>query len=268
MRQHPRDHRVRVPHVRHAQLVAPPHRCRDLVDQRQRVGDLGGVLAQAHRAGDGEVQIGHVAAGPTSDLVAEEAEPSERGQPDRSLRHHPSPPRSLGVRDRGHLDNDLLAVLRRDEGGVVEVAGFGPTETRHHPLVDPTAAAHHPGSGSERYPVQIEGGRWRHVSAHHLVDDDPHDCTSTSARRLAGRVDDAGPPVIIRPRIADSPGSNGLDTDRRRRQPTRRSRSAVEVPNEAAVASSATSITRPVVAAGMATKHATADPLSRTTTHS
>src|SRR5215207_2728070 len=71
-RDHPRDHRVRVPHLARPKLIATPHRRRDLRNNVKNPPRTIFVVAQAPGALHGFDDIRDVSVPPKTDLVAED----------------------------------------------------------------------------------------------------------------------------------------------------------------------------------------------------
>jgi hypothetical protein len=89
---HPRDHRVRVPHLTRAELVAAPHGSGDPRDQVEHAPSALLLVAESPRAVDGLGYIRYVATGAEPDLVAEDP---KSGRPASADGPSATTPRSL-----------------------------------------------------------------------------------------------------------------------------------------------------------------------------
>lgn len=74
---HPRDHRIRVPHLADAEFVSPPHERRYVFSQRKDVTSLGLIVTQAPWACHRLLRISDRALAPPPHLVAKEPEATE-----------------------------------------------------------------------------------------------------------------------------------------------------------------------------------------------
>ena len=161
-RQHPRDHRVRVPHLAEVELVTTPHRAwvstaapGQLVRPRRR-----------HRTPEPGsprlVEVGYPSVSPTTDLVAEQSEVSRPSRSDRTLRDDPSL-HAVAIGNGclfDHVSPGGNAYLHRR---VEQVATLSPMDERRVasnilPLMR-TTSARSEGSSTDPPPPRV-GRRW------------------------------------------------------------------------------------------------------------
>src|SRR4051794_29098796 len=150
----PCDHGVRVPHLARAELVAAPHRCRNLRDDAKYAASALLVLAESPWTVDGLGDVRYVAARPEPDLVAED--PTAARPPgadgafgdDAALLAAP-------VVHRGLLDHERRLPELDLERGVVEVARRPALQPRRQPLVEAAVDPDEVPARSERQPVQV-----------------------------------------------------------------------------------------------------------------
>jgi hypothetical protein len=109
------------------------------------------------RAVDGLGDVGYLAVAPAADLVAEQPRATSPAGSDRAFGDGASRG-PAGVPRRGHLDDVALAVDAHLQAGVVEVARRAVVETRGDRLEEPAVEPDRTASGSERKPVEIDGG--------------------------------------------------------------------------------------------------------------
>ena len=88
-RDHPRDHRVGVPHLPGPELITAPHRSRDLGHDLEDPSGAVLVVAQPAWALNGLSNIGNVPAQPDADLVPKDFQPAGPAGTDRRRRRRP-----------------------------------------------------------------------------------------------------------------------------------------------------------------------------------
>src|SRR3954469_1401255 len=120
-REHPRDDRVRVPHLACVELVATPHRGRDLPDELENTTGIRFIRGQPAGTVDGLRDVGDVTAQPEPYLVAEDPESACPAGADRSLSDDPAL-LAAQIRHRGLLDDEGGLRELDLQGGVEEVA--------------------------------------------------------------------------------------------------------------------------------------------------
>jgi hypothetical protein len=160
-REQPRDHRVRVPHLARAQLVAPPDRRGHEGDGVEQAAGGDWIGGDSLRFFDGVPEVRDRPAAPAADLVSEQAQPAEVATADGACGHH-APARRVGVRGRRDLDRVAIGAELDDHGRVVQVTALTPSargvDRLEHAPVEPDATA----ACAERDPVQVHGcGRGR-----------------------------------------------------------------------------------------------------------
>ena len=157
-RDHPRNHRVRVPHVTRRELIATPHGSRDLRDQVEDTPRTIFVVGQSpgaiHCLGD----IGNVSVEPKTDLVAEYPKSACPATAD-GASGNDAPLLPAQVWDRRLLDDEGPLRDFDLKRGVVEIARRTPLQPRRQRLVDATVKPDETPTGAERQPVQIDCGR-------------------------------------------------------------------------------------------------------------
>src|SRR5215211_4675979 len=157
VRNSPRDHRVRVPHVARRELIASPHRRRNAGYRLEHATRAIVVLGQSPRAVDGLDHVRDVAVQPQTDLVAKDPKPAGQAAADGTLGHD-APLVAAQVRDRGLLD-DVLPFGDLDlQRGVVEVVGRAPLKPRRHGLVEAPVEPDEVTAGTEGQPVEVDRG--------------------------------------------------------------------------------------------------------------
>ena len=127
-RDHPGDHRVRVPHLARPELIATPNRSRDLRDQLEHAPRAIFVVAQSPRAVDGLGDVRDVAAAPKADLVAEDPKSARPATADRAFGDD-APLLAAPVVDRRLLDDERPLRDLDLERGVVEVTRRTPLQS-------------------------------------------------------------------------------------------------------------------------------------------
>ena len=149
-----RDHRVGVPHLPRAELVAPPNRCRR---GRHEIEDALGelrVVREPLRALDCLPDVRNDAAGPAAELVAEDAEAPCPASADRPAGDDPAL-LAVPAENGRRLDHESAFRHPDDERRVVEVARRATLEPRGEGLEDLSVQAYGMAAGAERQPVQI-----------------------------------------------------------------------------------------------------------------
>ena len=156
-RDHPRDHRVRVPHVTGRKLISTPHGSRDLPDQVEYAPRTIFVGGQSPRAVYGLGDVRNVSTEPKTDLVAEDPKSAGPATADSAFGDdaplHPAP-----VVDRRLLDDERPLGDFDLERGVVEVTRRTPPHPGRQRLVDATVEADEVSTGAEGQPVQVDCG--------------------------------------------------------------------------------------------------------------
>ena len=159
--QHPRDHRVRVPHLSCLQLIATPGRRghqRDGVDDSPRTA---GAIGDSNGARRSSTEIRDLSVVPASNLVAEHSPAPREAESDGSSGHHTAVV-SPRIGDRSLLDHVLPLGKRHHERRVIEIAGITPLTLGQGPLEDSSTELHEVGSGTKRDPVEIHRALWIH----------------------------------------------------------------------------------------------------------
>ena len=150
----PRDHRVGVPHLPGAELVAPPNRRRrERHEIKDALSELR-VIREPLRALDGLGDVGDDAAGPAAELVAEDAEAPCPASADRPAGDGPTL-LAVPAQNWSRLDHESAFRHPDHERRVVEVARRATLEPRGESLEDLSVQAYGLAAGAERQPVQI-----------------------------------------------------------------------------------------------------------------
>ena len=155
--QQPRSDRVGVPHLAGAELVASPHRRRNIGDQVENALCKGRIICQPPRAVDCLVDVWDHAMTPSSDLVPEDPHRSGVAASNRALRDN-SAQCPVSVTYGCRLDHELSFRHVDDEGGVVQIHGRPLLQAGHHRLVNAAVQPHGVTTGAQRKPVEINAG--------------------------------------------------------------------------------------------------------------
>jgi hypothetical protein len=153
-RDHPRDHRVRVPHLAGPKVIASPHGCRDLRDYAEHVTSMILVGGQSLRTIYGFGNVRNISAEPKPDLVAEDPKSARPPTADRALGHD-APVLAAPVVDRRLLDDVLRPWKLHLERGVVEITRRTPLQPRRDGFVHATIEPDEMPTGPKRQPVQV-----------------------------------------------------------------------------------------------------------------
>src|SRR3954452_25337532 len=157
-RDHPSDHRVRVPHLAGPELIASPDGSRDLRDDVEHATSATLVGGQSLRTFDGFGDVGNTPVAPEPDLVAEDPKSACPPTADRALGHD-APVLAAPVVDRRLLDDVRRPSKRHLERGVVEIRCRTPLQARRDRLVHATIEPDEMPPGPQRQPVQLHSGR-------------------------------------------------------------------------------------------------------------
>src|SRR3954447_6134021 len=153
-RDHPGDHRVRVPHLAGPKLIASPDGSRDLRDYVEHATSTilvgGQSLRTLYRFGD----VRNIPAAPEPDLVAERPKSACPPTADRALGHDP-PVLAAPVVDRRLLNDVRRPWKLHLERRVVEITRRTPLQPRRDRLVHATIEPDETPPGPERQPVQL-----------------------------------------------------------------------------------------------------------------
>src|SRR5215213_3892550 len=191
-RDHPGDHRVRVPHLARPELITTPYWSRDLCDQLEhapRVIVIAGQSPRAlHRLGD----VWDVPSEPQANLVAED---SISGRPTAAYgaTGDDAPLATAQIRDR-RLFDDVGSLGDLDlERGVVEVACRTSLHQGRQRFVDATVEPDGVSARAEREPVEVDrGARWSGTAGERCSALCPHVASIASgagqSRRFEWRV--------------------------------------------------------------------------------
>ena len=165
----PGDHRVRVPPLAGAELVAAPHRRRDRRHQVEHALRHRRFLTEPAGSLDGLAEVRDRSAAPAAELVAEQAQPPRDAGAHRAGGDHPAA-RLARVGRRRQLDREAIATEVDDQGRVIEVASRAALARRDEGLVDLAVEPDAMPARAERDPVEVDGGGvWRlhgHTLAH------------------------------------------------------------------------------------------------------
>ena len=156
-RDQPRDHRVRVPHVTGLELIATPDGRRNARRQLQHAPRTISIVGKSPRAFDSLGGVRDSAVAPSTDLVAEDPNPTCPATADRTFSNDATPIAAL-VTDRCLFDHEPAVRDADFERGVVEVAGRPVRKPRGHSLEDTTVKPNEVPAGAEGQPVQVDGG--------------------------------------------------------------------------------------------------------------
>jgi hypothetical protein len=147
-RQHPRDYRVRVPHLAGAELVTAPDRrwyrrqeLKDSSSQRQIVGE-------SHGARDRLVNVGNPTSSPASNLVTEAPKATGPARSNGTFGHDTSSFR-VQVGNRSLLDHKTTFRNVDHQRRVVEIAASSPLNERRDRLEHLAADAHDMRAGAQ-----------------------------------------------------------------------------------------------------------------------
>jgi hypothetical protein len=151
----PGDHRVRVPHLARAELVAAPHRRRHLGDEREQPSRRDLIVAEALRPVDRLRGVGDDAVAPATDLVAKEPEDAGYATADRPLGDDAAFV-AVAPWDRRHLDHEPPLRYTHLECGVVQVTAFSPPEPSRNPLEDTPVEPNDVTARAQRQPVEVD----------------------------------------------------------------------------------------------------------------
>src|SRR3954463_7323188 len=157
-RDHPGDHRVRVPHLAGPKLIASPDGSRDLRDYVEHAASTVLVGGQSARTVYGFGDVRNMSSAPKPDLVAKDPKSACPPTADRALGHD-APVLAAPVVDRRLLDDVRRPRKLHLERGVVEITRRTPLQARRDRLVHATIEPDEMSPGPQRQPVQVYGRR-------------------------------------------------------------------------------------------------------------
>src|SRR4051812_26184001 len=157
-RDHPGDHRVRVPHLAGPKLIASPDGSRDLRDYVEHAASAILVGGQSARTLYGFGDVRNMSAAPKPDLVAKGPKSACPPTADRALGHD-APVLAAPVVDRRLLDDVRRPRKLHLKRGVVEITRRTPLKPRRDRLVHATIEPDEMPPGPQRQPVQVYGRR-------------------------------------------------------------------------------------------------------------
>src|SRR4051812_24202180 len=153
-RDHPGDHRVRVPHLAGPKLIASPDGGRDLRDYVEYATSAILVGGQSPRTLYGFGDVRNMSAAPKPDLVAKDPKSARPPAADRALGHD-APVPAAPVVDRRLLDDVRRPRKLHLKRGVVEITRRTPLKTRRDRLVHATIEPDEMAPCTQRQPVQV-----------------------------------------------------------------------------------------------------------------
>ena len=136
-REHPSDHRVRIPHLTRRKLIATPDRSRNLRDQVEYSPRTIFVVGHSPRAVYGLGDVRNMSTTPKTDLIAEDPKPACPATADSAFGDD-APLLAAQVCDRSLLDDERPLSDFNLERRVVEITCRTPLHPGRQRLVDPT----------------------------------------------------------------------------------------------------------------------------------
>jgi hypothetical protein len=156
----PGGHRVGVPHLPRAELVASPDGRGNLGHETPEQSSNLWIVGQPARTRDSFGHVGDHTVLPAPDLVAEDSRSPRPVRTDRSTSDDAAC-RTLGVRRRSLLDHEARAAREpHDECGVVKGARWPAVQPRGQRLEDAPAQPDRVAAGAQGKPVQITAASW------------------------------------------------------------------------------------------------------------
>jgi hypothetical protein len=153
---HPRDHRVRIPHLTSAELITTPDGRRDARNLVEHAPSALLLAGEPPRAVDGLGDVRDVAAAPEPDLVAEDPKAPRPASADGALGDDAAL-LAAPVVNRRLLDHERSLRNFDLKRGVVEVARWPPLQPRRKRLVEATVEPDEVPARAEGQPVQVNG---------------------------------------------------------------------------------------------------------------
>jgi hypothetical protein len=154
----PAHHRVGVPHLTRAQLVAAPSRRWHRRNEVKYALGTSRILAQKARTIHSLAEVRDDAVTPASHLIPKDSQPSGPAISDRTTGHNPAKG-GIAAPDRRLLDDEAALRCAHFERRMVEGADGSAGKVCGHPLKHAPVVSHRVAAGAQRQPVQAHLSR-------------------------------------------------------------------------------------------------------------